>query len=95
MNQQHDADGAIMTFVIEKVLLKIGKPEYDTVISRLETEYGCHIADYHTRLEDLKHVLSDLFGRSYETILHEIKAELGEFSSQRYYVECLRKLGSN
>lgn len=95
MGQEYGTDGAILTFVIEKVLLKIGKPEYDAVISRLETDHGCRISDYHKRLEDLKYVLMDIFGNSYHVILDEIKMELGEFSTQRYYVECLRKLGSD
>lgn len=95
MGQEYGTDGAILTFVIEKVLLKIGKPEYDAVISRLEKDHNCHISDYHRRLEDLKYVLKDIFGNSYHVILDEIKVELGEFSTQRYYVECLRKLSSD
>lgn len=95
MGQEHGTDGAILTFVIEKVLLRIGKPEYDAVISRLEMEHGCHISDYHKRLVDLRYVLRDIFGNSYHVILDEIKMELGELSTQRYYVECLEKLSSD
>jgi len=95
VGQEHGADGAILTFVIEKVLLKIGRPEYDAVVSRLEMEHGCHVSDYHKRLADLRYVLRDMFGNSYYVILDEIKTELGEFSTQRYYAECLEKLSSD
>lgn len=92
VDSENNAKKALLAFAVENTLLKIGKPEYDRVVSKLEGEYNCYIPDCHENPEFLKRVLQDVYGDAYDAILGEIRAELGEFVSQKYFEDFLQAL---
>ncbi len=92
MDAENNAKKALLTFAVESTLLKIGKPEYEKVVYKLESEYNCYIPDCHENPEFLKRVLQDIYGNSYDIILDEIRTELGEFISQKYFEDFLQAL---
>ncbi|WKT57116.1 hypothetical protein QVH35_06570 [Candidatus Nitrosotenuis chungbukensis] len=58
----------------------------------LEKDYNCYIPDCHENPEFLKRVLQDIFGDAYDDIINEIRAELGEFVSQKYFDDFIKAL---
>ncbi len=92
MDTENNAKRALLAFAVESTLLKMGRPEYEKVASRLEKEYKCYIPDCHENPEFLKRVLQDIFGDSYDDIINEIRAELGEFVSQKYFDDFVKAL---
>lgn len=80
---------ALLTFCIEIALLRMGKPQYEKVLSKLEKEYHCYLPDCDKNPEFLKRVLQDIFGNAYRDILNEIKNEMGEFASKKYFEDFL------
>ncbi|MEM3064397.1 MAG: hypothetical protein QW177_03390 [Candidatus Nitrosotenuis sp.] len=83
---------ALLAFCIEIVLLRMGKPQYEKVVSKLEKDYKCFLPDCDKNPEFLKRTLQDIFGNAYIDILSEIKKELGEASSKKYFVEFIRAM---
>jgi hypothetical protein len=69
---------ALATLAIEKTLLGIGKPVYDTVTNRLYEKYHCYTSDCFKKPEYLKAVLKELYGDSYDEIVNSIQEELKE-----------------
>lgn len=86
---EDNIDKAFLAFCIEIVLLRMGKPQYEKVVSRLEKDYKCYLPDCHKNPEFLKRVLQDIFGDSYDDILGEIKTEIGEIGTKKYYLDFL------
>ncbi len=74
---------ALATLAIEKTLLDIGKPEYETVIDRLYKKYHCYIPDCFEKPEYLKVVLKDLYGASYKVIIDSIEQKLKGFTHDK------------
>ena len=70
----------------------MGMPQYEKVVSRLEKEYNLYLPDCDKNPEALKRVLQDIFGDAYDDILNEIKEELGEVVSKRYYANFIEAL---
>ena len=87
-----NAKRALLVFAVENTLLRMGKPDYEKVVAKLEKEYKCYIPDCHENPEFLKRVLQDIYGNSYDDIINEIRAELGEFISQKYFDDFIRAL---
>ena len=80
MNVDSDhARKALVAFVIEKVLLGIGKTALDQVTHSLYEEHHCYLGDCYEHPEYLAKALKDLFGKSHTVIVESIKKELGEF----------------
>lgn len=71
---------AMITVVIEKVLLDIGKPVYDKVLEILNTEYHCYLPDCYEHPDYLVNALRQTYGISYKSIIENIEMELKEFS---------------
>ncbi|MFM8658714.1 MAG: hypothetical protein ACKOCQ_02100 [Candidatus Nitrosotenuis sp.] len=92
MFPEHDINRAFLAFSIEIALLRMGKPQYEKVVSKLEKEYQTYLPDCDKNPEVLKRVLQDIFGDSYDDILSEIKTELGEASEKKYYSDFLNVL---
>lgn len=86
---EDNIDKAFLTFCIEIVLLRMGKPQYEKVVSKLEKQYKCYLPDCHKNPEFLKKVLQDIFGNAYDDVLKEIKTEIGEIATKSYYTEFL------
>ena len=92
MDTENNAKRALLAFAVESTLLKMGKPEYEKVASKLEKDYKCYFPDCHENPEFLKRVLQDIFGDAYDDIINEIRAELGEFNSQKYFDDFIKAL---
>ncbi len=78
-------DRDVLSVCIELVLLRMGVPEYEKVVSKLKNDYGCAISDCGKNPEFLKRVLQDTFGDGHKTIVNQIKKELGEEVSKKYF----------
>ncbi|CAE6504841.1 MAG: hypothetical protein QXE84_06975 [Candidatus Nitrosotenuis sp.] len=89
MDVENSAKRALLVFSIEKVLMKMGQPEYDLVVARLKNEYDCFLVNCVENPQYLKRILEDVYGNAYDDILREIRKEFGEFASQRYYSDFL------
>ena len=74
---------ALVTFVIEKALLKIGKTTLDQVSNTLYEEHHCYFGDCYEHPEYLAKILNDLFGKSHTVIVESIKNELIDFAEQK------------
>ncbi|MBM2852320.1 MAG: hypothetical protein HW420_867 [Candidatus Nitrosotenuis sp.] len=92
MDSENSVKRALLALAVENTLLKIGKPEYEKVISKLESDYNCYIPDCHENPEFLKRVLQDIYGNAYDDIINEIRTELGEFVSQKYFDDFIKAL---
>ena len=73
---------ALTYMIIEKTLLKIGKPVYDKVVSMLNKQYHCYLPDCYEYPEYLSDVLKQIFGNGHVVIVKEIRKELEEFSNK-------------
>jgi len=80
-------DKAFLAFCIEIVLLRMGMPQYEKVVSKLEKDYKTYIPECDKNPEALKRVLQDVFGDAYDDILNEIKEEIGDVGSKKYYTD--------
>jgi len=73
---------ALVTVVIEKVLLDIGKSIYDKVIEKLNKNYDCYLTDCYEHPEYLSKALKELFGNSSICIMSSIAKQLAEFETK-------------
>ncbi len=79
------AKKTMLVFVIENVLLKIGKPSYELVLAKLQKDYGCQLSGCIKKPEYLKTILHDIYGNAAGEILEQIESELGDLIEQKYY----------
>ena len=87
--KQDENKKTLVTYAIEKALLKIGKPEFEFVVSKLE-EQNFNLEQGYENPEGMKRILQDIYGGSYKTILKNIEKELAEYSNEKGYVEFLK-----
>lgn len=87
MHPEDNIDKAFLAFCIEIVLLRMGMPQYEKVVSKLEKDYKTHISECDKNPEALKRVLQEIFGDAYGDILNEIKEEIGDVGSKKYYTD--------
>jgi hypothetical protein len=88
-------DKDLLSVCIDLVLLRMGLPEYERVISKLENDYNSTIADCYKRPEILKNVLREIFGEAHKAIINDIVKQLGEEGSRRYIVDFVSSLKSD
>ena len=81
MIDEHKTRQALVTIAVEKSLLKVGKPVYDLVLSRLKEKYDCYLPDCYEHPEYLGEILRGLYGNSHKIIVESINSELMEFSN--------------
>ena len=62
---------------IEVVLMRKGNVNYNLVLARLNALYGCKMMDCYEHPEYLKTVLKEVYEENYNSIIIEIKMELG------------------
>lgn len=74
---------ALTILAMEKSLLDIGKPTYEKVVSMLNKEYHCYLADCYEHPEYITEVLKKLFGNSHSVIVESIKKQLEEYSFKK------------
>jgi len=79
----NQARKALISFVIERELLKFGKAALDQVTGRLYEKHRCYLADCYEHPEYLDQVLKSLFGNAHTVIVESIKKELIEFTEHK------------
>ena len=84
----------IVSYVIDKVLLKIGRSCFEKVTEQLYTDYNCQTADCYENPEYLKRVLNDLYGISYQVIIDSIYAELWDYATNQDIVKFMRRISN-
>jgi hypothetical protein len=81
---------AIVAISIERVLLEMGKPVFDTFTKKLYKHYNCYIPDCSDHPEYLNQILKEMYGNSYKTIVDKIRERLVEFSYQKSVAEFIK-----
>lgn len=89
VHPEDNVDKAFLAFCIEIVLLRMGKPQYEKVITKLEKEYHTYLPECDKNPEMLRRVLREIFGDAYDDILKEIRAEIGDIATKKYYTDFL------
>ena len=85
---------ALVSVVIEKALLNVGKATHDKVIEILYKEYHCYIPDCYDHPEYLHEVLQNFFGNASNSIIQSIKEDLEEYEGNeqvRRFLEVISK----
>jgi len=82
----------LVLVAIEETLMRIGRHDYERVVTRLKTKYNCYIPDCYLHPEYLKDILEGFYGESSDRIIKEIEEKLEEFSDQLPVNEFLTKL---
>ena len=83
-NDSHqDVQKALISFVIERVLLDVGKLALDDVGHKLYERHQCYFADCLEHPEHLKQILQELFGDSHKSITDKIQHRLAELDDQK------------
>lgn len=83
-NTPHDvAQKALISFVVERVLLDVGNLALDEVGNRLYEKHQCYFSDCLEHPQYLKDVLQEIFGDSYKSITDKIQQKLVELNDQK------------
>ena len=88
------AKRTMLVYVVESVLLKIGKPSYELVLTKLQKDHGCHISECIEKPEYLKRVLQEIYGNASDEIFERIKIDLGDLVEQKYYRDFVEVMNS-
>ena len=83
---------SLISVVVEKTLLEIGKPEYQKVVNKLKEDYNCFLPDCYENPTYLKKVLEEIFGQSYDVIYESIKTKLRNVESNKQINDFLKVL---
>jgi len=89
VHPEDNIDKAFLAFCIEIVLLRMGMPQYEKAVTKLEKEYNTYLPECDKNPEALKRVLQDIFGDAYDDILEEIRIEIGDVGAKKYYTDFL------
>lgn len=82
-DSHEDAQKALVSFVIERVLLNMGQLALDEVGHRLYEKHQCYFSDCLQNPQYLREVLEELFGDSYKSITDQIQKRLAELHDQK------------
>jgi hypothetical protein len=66
----------LVAVIIEKALLDISIPVYESIVSALKYEYNCTISDCYENPQYLKKVLTEYFGSASNIVVDKINNEL-------------------
>lgn len=77
---------------IEVVLMRRGGPEYQLVVTKLKNNFNLEIIDCYEKPEYLRKILKEVYRDDYESVVEEIKWELGESVQEKKIVEFLDAL---
>lgn len=91
---QENIRKALIGFVIERVLLDVGKLALDDVGDRLYKKYQCYFSDCYEHPEYLRDVLYETFGDGYNSITAKIQRRLTDLQEEKLIVEFLKVLCS-
>jgi len=71
----------MITLALKNTLLELGHDELDKVTTILQKDHHMTLDDCYDNPDELKIVLKDLFGESYDDILHSFKENMTVISS--------------
>jgi predicted ATP-dependent Lon-type protease len=80
---QNQLRKAMVSLVVEKVLLGIGQPVYEKVIKQLSKDYNSYLPECYEHPEYLNKVLKKIFGNAHTAIIDTIKIELNEYITEK------------
>jgi len=83
ISKNYGAKQILVAFAIERILLNIGIPIYETVIQKLHEDYGCDLFDCYENPSYLNQVMKEILGDSYVSVVDRIKAQLSDDSEQK------------
>lgn len=66
----------MVTVIIERALLEISMPVYESMVSALKYEYNCTISDCYENPQYLKKVLTEYFGSASNVVVDKINNDL-------------------
>lgn len=82
----------IIAFSVEVVLMRMGGPEYRSVLSKLETEFGSSITECYENPAALKKVLKQVYNEKYGKIIDYLEGELMEWGDNEEIQHFLNSL---
>lgn len=82
-DSHRDIQRALVSFVIERSLLDMGKLALDEVGHRLYEKHQCYFSDCLENPQYLREVLEEIFGDSYRSITSQIQKRLTELEDQK------------
>ena len=80
---QSFSESSPISQALRNVLLRIGKPQFELVESRLRVERNIQFEVCHNFPSNLKTILKDTFGDSYEELLNQLENELGNLKNEQ------------
>ena len=83
MDNTKHVNEAMITYLIESALLKIGNGNLEKLIEILDTDYGCEIHDCYEHPEYLDRILTEFYGKSAKVITNHISQALTEYSEDK------------
>jgi hypothetical protein len=78
MNLQLDPHELALISCIEVVLMRRGNVNYNLVLAKLNSLYDCTIRDCYEHPEYLKTILREVYKEDYNSVIYEIRVELGD-----------------
>lgn len=78
---------------VQRTLLQLGRPEYELVTQKLETDYRSYLFDCYDNPEYLRRILKNLYGNAYPAIVGMIESELVELQVPEFqlFIQSLRR----
>jgi hypothetical protein len=74
---------AIVTLAIEQALIQFDNASYEIVISKLLTDFDCHLLDCYKDPQYLKKALVERYSDSHILLVELIKENLDEFLTRK------------
>ena len=73
-----DKSRTALAFAIEVALMRRGGDRYYHFVFKLRNSYNCEIIDCYDKPQYLKNVLKEIYKNEYDSIVKDIKLELGD-----------------
>lgn len=73
-----DKNRTALALAIEVALMRKGGDRYYHFVFKLRNLYNCEIIDCYDKPQYLKNVLKEVYGNEYDSIIEDIKLELGD-----------------
>ena len=73
-----DKNRTALALAIEVTLMKRGGDRYYHFVFKLRNSYNCEIIDCYDKPQYLKNVVKEVYGNEYDSIIEDIKLELGD-----------------
>ena len=73
-----DKNRTALALAIDVALMRRGGDRYYHFVFNLRNSYDCEIIDCYDKPQYLKNVLKEVYGNEYDSIVEDIKLELGD-----------------